>query len=125
MLINKLYTVEDIARGGDSKFTVTVKIDPGHDLFKGHFPEQAILPGVCLMEMVREIVTEIKQNPVSLAQAQNVKFLNIVNPLKDTVLKFEIEILEKDDALQTNATSFLMDGTPNFKIKAKYITGNK
>lgn len=120
MLQNTLYTIENIHQQGENRFVVTLKIDPQHGIFKGHFPEQPVLPGVCLMEMVREILNEIKGSSFLLSQAQNIKFLKVVDPTTDSTLKFDIEILEKENAIQTNVTSFLSDGSPNFKIKAAY-----
>ncbi len=120
MLQNTLYTIEKISQEGENKYTVAVTIDPEHEIFKGHFPNQPILPGVCMMEMSREILMHIRQSPISLDNARNIKFLKIVNPREDPSLRFEFENLEKDGFLQTNVTSYLTDGTPNFKLKATY-----
>ena len=121
MLQNTLYTIEKLSQEGN-KHTVTVQIDAEHEIFNGHFPSQPILPGVCLMEMVREVLSQIKQHPVLLTQAQNIKFLKVVDPGVDARLKIELEIVEKDNLLQVTVTSFLGDDSPNFKLKGTYST---
>ena len=123
MLQNTLYTIEELSQEG-KKHTVAVKIDPDHEIFKGHFPSQPILPGVCLMEMVREVLSHIKQHPVLLTQAQNIKFLKVVDPREDASLKIELEVEEKDSLLQVMVTSFLGDGSANFKMKGTYSSDN-
>ena len=123
MLQNTLYTIEELSQEGN-KHTVSVKIDPEHQIFKGHFPGQPVLPGVCLMEMVREVLAHIKQHPILLTQAQNIKFLKVVDPREDAILKMELEIVEKDSLLHVMVTSLLGDGNPNFKMKATYSSEN-
>ncbi|MEP7278535.1 MAG: 3-hydroxyacyl-ACP dehydratase, partial [Bacteroidota bacterium] len=33
-----------------------LKINPDHAIFKGHFPGQPVVPGVCMMQIVKELM---------------------------------------------------------------------
>lgn len=120
MLQNTLFTIKNISHEEENIYIAEVQLDPDHEIFKGHFPEQPILPGVCLIEIVREILSEITHSSILLNQAQNIKFLKIVNPVENGTLKLHFDTYKKDNLIHTNVTSFLMDGSPNFKLKAAY-----
>ena len=58
MLQNNFYTLS--SRNDNEKDTIsaTVLIDKNHPIFKGHFPEKPVLPGVCLMQIIKDILED-------------------------------------------------------------------
>lgn len=120
MLKNKLYTFASLEEQDNGKYRVEVTLDPTHTIFEGHFPSQPVLPGVCLMEILKEILREVKNKPLNLKSAANIKYLKTVDPGLDPRLVFEVQVNEEAGELKVNATSFLQDGSPNFKIKASF-----
>ena len=48
--------------------------------FKGHFPQEAILPGVCQLEVVLAILSASLNNEIKLKSVSRAKFLNTVKP---------------------------------------------
>lgn len=122
MLRNSLCSFGKVLQSDAGTYQVEVALNADHRLFQGHFPTQPILPGVCLLEMVKEILVEIMNKPLSLQQAGTIKYLKLVDPHIDPKLRFEISIVrEEGKLLWVNANSFLLDGSPNFKLlKASY-----
>lgn len=120
MLKNKLYIISKLLLIEANKYEIEILIDPNHAVFEGHFPGQPILPGVCLIEIIREILIDINQQTVQLAQAHNIKFLKVVDPRVDPNLKIKLEHFEIGRKRLVNAASFLKDGSTNFKLKAEY-----
>lgn len=57
MLLNELYTIQSLKDTPDGILT-TVLLHADHAIFRGHFPGQPVLPGVCMMEMIAEIAGE-------------------------------------------------------------------
>jgi len=99
MLMGKLYKVNAIdllpqegERTNGKKYSIYVSLESTHDIFKGHFPGNPILPGVCQVEMVREIASEILGSNLLLSEASHVKYINMINPLKDPVLRLNLEL---------------------------------
>ncbi len=60
--------------------TVTVRFDPGHALFRGHFPSRAVVPGVCLVAAAAHIASAMQGRELRVAQARTIKFLAPVDP---------------------------------------------
>jgi 3-hydroxyacyl-[acyl-carrier-protein] dehydratase len=57
-----------------------ITIDASHRIFDGHFPGQPVVPGVCMMQIVRELVELGVGAPLHISRADNMKFLSILNP---------------------------------------------
>ncbi|MBK7285755.1 MAG: hypothetical protein IPI95_00850 [Flavobacteriales bacterium] len=51
MLIKGLYTVTRTVQEGD-RITASVHLDEHHAVFKGHFPDRPVMPGVCTLQIV-------------------------------------------------------------------------
>ncbi len=58
------------------------------DFFKGHFPEQAILPGVIQLEIAHHLAEEMVGKTLVLKAAKKVKFMEVIMPRE----KFEVEV---------------------------------
>jgi 3-hydroxyacyl-[acyl-carrier-protein] dehydratase len=102
MLIDSFYTLvnnplisETINIEKPVIFSVTVKINPTHPIFKGHFPDKPIVPGVTYIEMIREIMEIVIQGKLFLVESSNIKFLSITNPLVNDELTFNFSIMLK------------------------------
>ena len=55
MLINDFYNCHDI-EAHENEYGCRIVFNAAHDIFKGHFPGQPVVPGVCMMEMVKELL---------------------------------------------------------------------
>lgn len=123
MLKDNLYTIISLDKENDESFKIGVSLNKDHAIFKGHFPGQPILPGVCMIEMVKEILSEIKQKPYKLKGADNIKYLRLVDPNSDPVLNITLQVKEEDQELVVNVNSCLKDGASHFKLKGNFSQG--
>lgn len=65
----------------------TLELNAAHKIFEGHFPQHPIVPGVCMMQMVKEVVENVIGKETNLFIAHNIKFLTIIDPRENkTVL---------------------------------------
>jgi len=64
------------------KLNVVLQINPKHEIFDGHFPHLPIVPGVCMLQMVREIVERHLNRKLLVGEVKNMKFLSPYNPLE-------------------------------------------
>lgn len=94
--------------------TFTIEIEKDHDIFKGHFPDNPVTPGVAQMEVVKELVSEAKNTEAKLISMGNCKFLAILNPNENSVVDVVLKITETEEGqlkvsavIKTEATSFL------------------
>lgn len=93
MLLNSLYTVAHYDHSSQT-MTAVISIDPKHKIFGGHFPGKPVLPGVCMVQMVKEIFEAGKGAKYLLAEAGNIKFLSVLEPAEHTTVEVLIKYNE-------------------------------
>jgi len=120
MLLNHLYTISDF-RFDDMELQGTINLDASHEIFKGHFPSQPVLPGVCLIEMLKDLINKAMERPYLLSSASNVKYLKVVDPEKNQLLTFTIKLTSQENGLKVLASSTMEDGSVNFKFKGIFV----
>jgi len=107
MLLENFYTVNTINRVADQSFLVEVTLNDKHEVFKGHFPNNPVTPGVGMMQIIKELTEEITGKKLFLSNASNVKFMALINPEATPDLKLELDILiAGQDVKVKNTTSF-------------------
>ncbi|MDD5599830.1 MAG: hypothetical protein PHV82_17940 [Victivallaceae bacterium] len=89
--------------------------------FKGHFPDRAIVPGVCLLEAAGILLEKVLGKKLKLEKVMSVKFLNVIQP--DELIKFKIKIDENADKVIANCKVFKGDKNVSIsKTEFKYVS---
>mgnify|MGYP001567113752 CR=1 FL=1 len=113
MLLNDFFKITDVQNG--EKYTVSIEMNPKHDIYNGHFPGNPITPGVCLTQMVKETVEHITNKKLQMVKGDNLKFTAILNPEVNRNVTMSLSIKIKDDGL-FQADSVISAETTNFFI---------
>jgi 3-hydroxymyristoyl/3-hydroxydecanoyl-(acyl carrier protein) dehydratase len=72
---------------GDSEFEYILSLNKEHFIYQAHFPGNPITPGVCIIQMCKELMEEHTGEKLFLKKIVNVKFLSVINPLEYEVLR--------------------------------------
>lgn len=118
MLLNNFFTIRDIQPG--DKYIVAVELNADHTIFKGHFPNNPITPGVCLTQMVKETIEQITKKKLMLKQGSNLKFMAVLNPEVHPAVNISILLKEKEDALVYADSQITCDETVFFTFKGSF-----
>jgi len=105
MLQNDLFDLDDLRADGESVKT-NVRLNAEHAIFKGHFPEQPVLPGVCMLQIVKEITEIHIKKPLRLVKADDLKFLSFVDPTQNSLLRMELNINTETDQIKVTGQLF-------------------
>ncbi len=122
MLKDQLYKIISLAKE-EGSVTAALKVDSTHPIFKGHFPGQPVLPGVCQLLIVREVLESALKTELTLIKANNLKFLSLVDPEKIDVLNLNIGYKQDDQNLKVSATMTTDETTVCFKFQG--VMGSK
>jgi 3-hydroxyacyl-[acyl-carrier-protein] dehydratase len=120
MLLNSLYTIDEFHEEAQN-IVATLTLDPLHEIFKGHFASQPVLPGVCLIEMLKDLIKKATGRAFAMKEASNIKYLMMVDPQQNVQLRFEIKMDAVDNTIKVVATSFLENNEINFKFKGTFV----
>jgi 3-hydroxyacyl-[acyl-carrier-protein] dehydratase len=116
MLIEGLYTVTDFQiKGMDLK--ASIHLNNLHDIFKGHFPGNPVMPGVCMLQIIKELTERAVSKNLFLSVSSNIKFMAIINPDKNPDLLLNITITEEEDLVKIKNVS-IFDETVALKLSA-------
>lgn len=98
MLLQDFYTVDKIDTNSEGKYLAAITLNKDHDIFKGHFPGNPVTPGVCMMQIIKEITESILNETLTMVSTSNVKFMAIINPEINSKLVLDLEISENEAA---------------------------
>ncbi len=90
------------------KVNAVLTLNASHTIFSGHFPGQPVVPGACLLQMLKEIMEEVTRTTLQLSKANSLKFLAPIDPGKNSEIEFQATFSTEDNQLTVNAT-FLYD----------------
>src|SRR6187455_624442 len=103
ILLDSFYTITKQAdEPGSVKASVT--INKSHAIFEGHFPGTPIVPGVCMMQMAREIMEVHTHSVLNLVKADSIKFLSMLNPEVNSDVEVELSYGVTDKTYQIAAS---------------------
>src|SRR4051812_37699267 len=111
MLLGSLFKLVSIETEPGS-IKAVLSIDRHNEIFDGHFPGQPVLPGVCMMQVIKELVeADVKQKLV-LYQADNMKFLSVIDPTVHSEVNAHASYVKNENDFIVNASLF--SGTVTF-----------
>jgi len=116
MLLNDFFYIRQLDTA-DSTIKASLSINKTHKIFGGHFPSIPIVPGVCMMQMMREVVEQHTNKKLLIRSGDNVKFLSVINPTENSEVDATIQYEETSEGFKINATLFA-GATIFFKLKA-------
>lgn len=94
---NTFYTIKQLSTKEDG-IRATVEIMEKHPIFKGHFPNEPIVPGVCTLAMIRKCLRIYYRRDLSFMKIKECKFISVVQPEAGLTLSIDIIFL-KDSAI--------------------------
>ena len=105
MLQGRFFTIDSFSDDCET-LKATIVLNSGHEIFKGHFPGQPVVPGVCMMQIVRELMERAAGSRLRIVNGENLKFLSIINPVENTKVEVLINFSRDSDFYKINAAIF-------------------
>ncbi|MBC9932557.1 3-hydroxyacyl-ACP dehydratase [Chitinophaga qingshengii] len=104
MLKGNFYTISNVVKE-EGQVNLTLELNAAHPIFQGHFPEQPVVPGVCMMQIITETLEEAVQQKVLLQKASAMKFLNMIDPVQQPLVDVTLTYKpEENGGWKVNAT---------------------
>lgn len=87
----------------ENQVLAKISLNPDHEVYGGHFPDQPVVPGVVQIQIIKELVEKAVNQKLVLAEMAFSKFLNMIVPLQSPVLKLEIKFTWQEDQFHFSA----------------------
>lgn len=102
MLAGSFFKMNHTVIAGE-KLNTVLHLLPSHEIFKGHFPGMPVVPGVCMVEMMKEILEEVVGKKTKMKKAGNIKFLHVLDPNAYPEIEAELKIKESENTFIVTA----------------------
>ena len=118
MLLNDFFTIND-TESSASEIWAELVIKPDHKIFDGHFPNQPVVPGVCMMQMIKEIIELVLGKATNLVHAAEMKFMAVINPQENNLIQATIKYAADESGVINIQASLYKDELVHFKFKGQ------
>jgi len=104
VLLDYYYTIKN-QQTTESATLFDVMLLPECDIYKGHFPDMPVAPGVCNIQMIKECVERVAGKPLLLESMTKCKFITMITPEQHQRLQIRIVSTESEEnRLKVSAT---------------------
>ena len=91
---------------------------PDHLIYKAHFPGMPVTPGVCILQIIQELLSEQQGMPLFINGIKNAKFIKMISPVTDgTVSVFFTSCTEEDGGIKAQGTVSKRDDMSDVFLK--------
>ncbi|RKN82407.1 3-hydroxyacyl-ACP dehydratase [Ulvibacterium marinum] len=118
MLIEGLYVIKDY-KYDQGTANVTIHLNKEHPIFKGHFPGNPVMPGVCMIQIIKELTEKATGEQLFLKVSSNIKFMAIINPEENDTLQLTLNISINEREVKVKNTTTFQD-TLALKLSATF-----
>ena len=109
-LKNNLYTIKNKQLDG-LVGSYELELNPSCFIYQVHFPGEPITPGVCIMQMGKEVLEDALGKTLQVASVKNLKFLSIISPKETTSIIYQLKKVElSEDGKNVKAQLVVMAG---------------
>jgi len=96
-----------------------LELNSSHKIFEGHFPGQPVVPGVCMIQMIKEILEQHLTKKTRLVKSDYAKFLAMIDPRVDSIILAEIKYAMDKEVANVTASLF-KENVIFLKLKAAF-----
>jgi 3-hydroxyacyl-[acyl-carrier-protein] dehydratase len=105
-LLNDFYTLTSVTKTATTKLLAEVVLNADHAIFKGHFEQMPIVPGVCQTQMIKELLQEELNLNLTMVKGSNIKFMGMIIPKQHPTIILELEYTQANDVYTAEAKLF-------------------
>ena len=105
-LLNDFYTVKSTQKPGEHKLLVNVRLNAAHAIFKGHFEQMPVVPGVCQTQMIKELLQAELAQDLVLTKGDNIKFTGMIIPNNHPEFFVELSYVKEGNNYKVEASLF-------------------
>ncbi|MEO8885699.1 MAG: hypothetical protein ABI367_06520 [Mucilaginibacter sp.] len=101
MLTHPVFKILSI-NSTEGLISAALEIDIDNEIFNGHFPDQPVVPGACMVQLVKDVLEKKLATTLQLKIANNLKFLVLIDPRITTNLYLQLNYTTEDDLIKVN-----------------------
>jgi 3-hydroxyacyl-[acyl-carrier-protein] dehydratase len=117
---NEIFKVLDLIHS-DGKAEAVLMVNDASEILAGHFPGQPVVPGACILQLVKDVLETALNSKLRLKTAQQMKFMNMVIPGDDQRLRLSISYGNLDEGSFAVQAALDNNETVCFKFQGIFV----
>jgi len=97
-----------------------INLNVNHSVFEGHFPDQPVLPGVCQIEIITQLLESTMDKTLTLVKSKNIKFLKMIDPHVINELTIDTKVIANEGDIIKISSNIQSHEGVCLKLKAEY-----
>lgn len=102
ILKNYLYKVINVNESPE-RVTYSLSLNQECPIYKAHFPNMPITPGVCIIQVVEELLEDHLKMNLQTADVKNAKFLRVLKPADEVICVNLVQIQIQKQIIKAQA----------------------
>ena len=122
-LINDFFYVQSSSHTSGT-IAAHLQLNAMHRIFEGHFPGQPVVPGVCMLQIIKEMLEAALGQALQMRKADHIKFLAVIDPRKSVDVDAAIRYTCSEDSYEVTASLF-KEETVYLKLRGNFSVSGK
>ena len=123
MLKNTFYTIKEITDTDNSR-NYLVSLNALHPIFQAHFAGNPIMPGACVVQLIKELTSDCFKQDFVTRTIENMKFLYEINPLKTPEISVRLTFSKQDKGDVSEQTAVFVQENDRFSVSTILSVGD-
>ena len=81
----------------DNGCTCRIALNALHAIFQAHFAGNPIMPGACILQMIKELTADYYKRSFFVCAVKNMKFLHAINPLESPEISVQLSFKQQEN----------------------------
>jgi len=116
---NDIFIIDSISHADDTIGTI-LSINSSSTIFDGHFPNQPVVPGACMLQVVKDVLENALGESFQLKKAGNIKFISMIVPSLNDMIQLEISYKPVGDGINVTA-KLVSNDVICFKFQGSFV----
>jgi len=96
MLKDSFFSVQS-CEDTESGCTNRIALNASHPVFQAHFAGNPIMPGACIVQMIKELTADYFKRSFFVSVVKNMKFLHAINPLVSPEISVQLAFTQQEN----------------------------
>ena len=119
-LNNDLFRIDNIIHEAGI-ISATLTINKDSEILKGHFSGHPVVPGACMLNVVKESMESALQISIRLKKATNLKFMSMIDPANTPTVQLDINYKFTEDGTISATAKLSNAENIYFKFQGSFI----
>lgn len=118
-LENNLYKIKAL---NEREWKADISLCRDSIIYRAHFPERPITPGVCIIQIASELLSHILGRKLTLVEVKNAKFLHVISPdeMDAVTYSFQKTVVGVDDDMVKSTVTVTSGDNICAKLSLRY-----